>query len=113
MTSIGLSMLDRGYILNSINIREWPKKATRAKRENKITELVNEPHRSRTCNLLIKRHDPYLLPGTGYISPVSDIRKHSYDLCLTFYLLLSAVAKLVGKMLVKILRCLAILWRTY
>ena len=66
--------------------------------------IESEPHRNRTCNLLIKSHDPYMLSGTGYIRPVSDIRKYWYDLCLTFYLLLSSVVKLVGKMLAKILR---------
>ena len=63
-----------------------------------------EPHRSRTCNLLIKRHDPYLLSGTDYTHPVSDIRKYGRDLCFAFCLLLSSVAKLVGKMLATALR---------
>jgi len=63
-----------------------------------------EPHRSRTCNLLIKRHESYLLSGTDYTHPVSDIQKYIRDLCLTFYLLLSSVAKLVGKMLATALR---------
>ncbi len=63
-----------------------------------------EPHRNRTCNLLIKSHDPYLLPGNDYSHPVSDIQKYSRDLCLAFYLLLSSVAKLVGKMLATALR---------
>ena len=65
-----------------------------------------EPHRNRTCNLLIKRHDPYLLSGTDCAHLVSDIRKYGFDLCLTFYLLLSSVARLVGKTLAKILRLL-------
>ena len=59
----------------------------------------SEPHRSRTCNLLIKRHEPYLPSGTNYSHPVSDIQKYGRDLCLTFYLLLSSIAKYVGKML--------------
>ena len=33
----------------------------------------------------------------GMMYPVSDIRKYVRDLCFTFYLLLSSVAKLVGK----------------
>ena len=62
-----------------------------------------EPHRNRTCNRLIKRHEAYLLAGTDYTHPVSDIRKYGRDLCFTFYLLLSSVAKLVSKMLAKTL----------
>lgn len=34
MVSTGLSMLVRGYILNSINIRKWTKKAARTKKGN-------------------------------------------------------------------------------
>ena len=64
-------------------------------------EFEREPHRSRTCNLLIKRDEPYLLSNTNYSHPISDIRKYGRDLFLTFYLLLSSVAKLVGKMLAK------------
>ena len=63
-----------------------------------------EPHRNRTCNLLIKRHEPYLLSGTDYTHPVSDIQKYSRDLCFALYLLLRSVAKFAGKMLAKILR---------
>ncbi len=63
-----------------------------------------EPQRTRTSNLLIKRHDPYLLSGTDRTHPVSDIRKYGRDLCFTFYLLLSSVARLVGKMLATALR---------
>ena len=64
-----------------------------------IRKFEREPHRSRTCNLLIKRHKPYLPSGTNYSYPISDIRKYGRDLCFTFYLLLSSVAKYVGKML--------------
>ena len=63
-----------------------------------------EPHRSRTCNLLIKRHEPYFIPDTNYFRPVSDIQKYSRDLCSTFYLLMSSVIKFVGKMLANALR---------
>jgi len=63
-----------------------------------------EPQRTRTSNRLIKRHEPYLLSGTDYTHPISDIRKYGRDLCFAFYLLLSSVVKLVGKMLAKILR---------
>ena len=66
-------------------------------------DFETEPHRTRTCNLLIKRHEPYLLSGTDYTHPVSDIRKYGRDLCFAFYLLLSSVIKFVGKMLAKIL----------
>ncbi|MFC1951798.1 hypothetical protein ACFLYI_01995 [Chloroflexota bacterium] len=64
----------------------------------------SEPHRNRTCNLLIKGHETYLLAGTDYTHPVSDIRKYGRDLCFILYLLLSSVAKLVGKMLATALR---------
>ena len=66
-------------------------------------EFETEPHRSRTCNLLIKRHEPDLLSGTDYTHLVSDIRKYGFDLCFAFYLLLRSVAKFVGKTLAKIL----------
>ncbi len=69
-----------------------------------IRGFESEPHRSRTCNLLIKRHEPYLISGTDYTHPVSDIRKYGRDLCFAFYLWLSSVVKLIGKTLAKILR---------
>ena len=58
-----------------------------------------EPRMTRTSNRLIKRDKPYLLSDTNYSHPISDIRKYSRDLCLTFHLLLSSIAKYVGKML--------------
>ena len=60
----------------------------------------------RHTDFLIKRHEAYLLAGTDYTHPVSDIRKYGRDLCLTFYLLLRSVAKFVGKMLATLLRLL-------
>ncbi len=63
----------------------------------------SEPPASRMLNLLIKRHEAYLLAGADYTHPASDIRKYGRDLCFTFYLLLSSVAKLVGKMLATVL----------
>ena len=62
-------------------------------------EFETEPHRNRTCNLLIKRHEPYLLSDTNNSHLISDIRKYSHDLCLTFYLLLSSITKDVGEIL--------------
>ncbi len=69
-------------------------------------EFETEPHRNRTCNLLIKRHEPDLLSGTVDHPPISDIQKYSRDLCFTLYLLLRSVAKFVGKMLATLLRLL-------
>ena len=62
-----------------------------------------EPQRTRTSNLLIKRHEPDLLSGTDYAHLVSDIRKYSRDLRFALYLLLRSVAKFVGKMLATVL----------
>ncbi len=58
-----------------------------------------EPHRSRTCNLLIKRHERDLPSGTTDPPPISDIQKYSRDLCFALYLLLRSVAKFDGKLL--------------
>ena len=69
-----------------------------------IREFESEPHRNRTCNLLIKGHHPYLLSDTDYTHPDSDIRQYGYDLRFAFYLLLASVVKLVGKMLASALR---------
>jgi len=70
----------------------------------KKREFETEPRRTRTSNRLIKRDKPYLLSGTDYTHPVSDIQKYSRDLYLAFYLLLSSVAKYVGEMLATALR---------
>ena len=61
----------------------------------KDLKLDSEPHRTRTCNRLIKRHEPDLLSGTDYTHLVSDIRKYSRDLYFALYLLLCSVAKSV------------------
>ncbi len=68
-----------------------------------IREFESEPHRNRTCNLLIKSDNTSMpLDYNGY-SLVSDIMKYSLDLCLTFYLLMLSIGKFVGKMLAKVL----------
>jgi len=62
-----------------------------------------EPHRNRTCNLLIKSDSASMsLDYNGY-SLVSDIMQYSRDLCLTFHLLMLSIGKFVGKMLAKVL----------
>ncbi len=66
-------------------------------------DFEREPHRSRTCNLLIKRDKPFMPLDYNSYSLVSDIMKYSLDLCLTFYLLMLSIGKFVGKMLAKVL----------
>jgi len=46
------------------------------------------------------------MSGSDYTHPVADIRKYRRDFCLTFYLLLSSIARFVGKMLATTLRLL-------
>jgi hypothetical protein len=72
----------------------------------RISYEISEPQRTRTSNLLIKRHEPHILSGTTDPPPISDIQKYSRDLCFALYLLLCSVAKFVGKMLATLLRLL-------
>jgi hypothetical protein len=67
------------------------------------TDFETEPHRNRTCNLLIKRHDLSILLDTSDGYPVSSSQNPSLDDYPINHLILYGIAKFVGKMLVKIL----------
>ncbi len=62
-----------------------------------------EPHRNRTCNLLIKSDDPRMLLNNSKGDLDSNSQKFSPGYYVVYYLLPYGVAKFVGKMLAKIL----------
>ena len=62
-----------------------------------------EPHRSRTCNLLIKRDEPSMLLDASKGNLVSSGQRLSLGYYLIYYLVPYGVGKFVGKMLAKIL----------
>ena len=65
--------------------------------------FVNEPHRSRTCNLLIKRDEPLMLLDVDKCNSASSGQKMSLGYYLIYYLVPYGVVQFVGKMLAKIL----------
>ncbi len=67
-------------------------------------ENETEPHRSRTCNLLIKRDESPMLPDASKENVVSGSKKSSIGYYLIYYLVPHGISKFVGKMLARILQ---------
>jgi len=70
-------------------------------------DFESEPHRNRTCNLLIKRDELTILPSDSQGNFISAGHKKSLGYSLIYYLVPYGVAKYVGKMLAKIL---SVIW---
>ncbi|MBU2535884.1 MAG: hypothetical protein KKD83_06950 [Chloroflexi bacterium] len=66
-------------------------------------KIEREPHRNRTCNLLIKSDDLLLPQDTDINHLVSDIQQNTQELCLICYCLICNIGQFVGKMLAKCL----------
>ena len=56
-----------------------------------------EPHRNRTCNLLVKRDDPRMLLNNSKVDSGSNSHKFSPGYYAVYYLIPYGVIKFVGK----------------
>ena len=77
----------------------------------KKRKFESEPHRNRTCNLLIKRDEPPMLLDASKGDLLSAGQKFSFGYYLVYYLVPYGVGNFVGKMLAKILLLIESVYR--